>query len=223
LISIFKWLASLLPVSLQQRLKRRHYARQIRRNQFVSDEQEFQQLAHWVEPGNWILDVGANIGQYSARFSELVGPIGRVISFEPVPRTFELLAANMALLPTQNVTLINAAASDSFGTGGMEIPKFDTGLDNYYMASLQPSASDISVLLLPIDNLQIPERIALAKIDVEGHELSALRGMENIVRRDTPTLIVEGYVDEVATYLAELGYGFETFEGSSNRVYRYAD
>jgi FkbM family methyltransferase len=218
-ISILKRLISYLPISFQQKLKRGHFSRQISNGTFESNESEFQRLEDWVNSGNWVLDVGANVGQYTAKFSKLIGPTGRVIAFEPVPRTFELLAANTAQLPIQNVTLINAAASDSVHIAGITIPKFDTGLDNYYMANLTKEPTELSVMCLPIDTLNIPEHITLIKIDVEGHEISALKGMEQLLRRDKPVLIVEGYIDEVAAYLSTLGYSFETDDGSSNRVY----
>lgn len=219
MIEILKRLISYLPISFQQKLKRSHFSRQIRNGTFKSDESEFKRLEDWVCSGNWVLDIGANVGQYTAKFSKLVGPAGRVIAFEPVPRTFELLAANMAQLPAQNATLINAAVSDSMRIAGITIPKFNAGLDNYYMANLTKEPTELSVLCLPVDSLNIPERITLIKVDVEGHEISALKGMEKLLRRDKPVLIVEGYIDEVAAYLSTLGYSFETDEGSSNRVY----
>jgi FkbM family methyltransferase len=222
MINTFKRVASLLPVSIQQQLKRSHFARQIRNGTFESNESEFKRLEEWVKPGDWVLDIGANIGQYTARLSQLVGLAGRVIALEPVPNTFELLSANTARLPDQNITLINAAASDSIYIAGISIPKFDSGLDNYYMAALTKEPTELSVLCMPVDSLNIPEPVILAKIDAEGHELSVLRGMEQLIRRNRPVLIVEGYVDEVAAYLGSLGYSYETDEGSSNRVYRYS-
>jgi ubiquinone/menaquinone biosynthesis C-methylase UbiE len=88
-----KKLAARLPLRWQQELKRRYFANQIRKHSFRAPEPEFEMLSPMVSAGDWVLDVGANIGQYTLRLSELVGESGRVISFEPVPETFELLAA----------------------------------------------------------------------------------------------------------------------------------
>ena len=63
------------------------------------------------------------------------------------------------------------------------------------------------MVAIPIDSLQFPSRISLAKIDVEGHELAALKGMQNLVKRDHPVLIVEGQAEPVSEYLRALGYG----------------
>ena len=219
MIKLIQRIASHLPTTTQQELKRLHFSRQIRRGNFKTKESEFARLAEWVQPGDWVLDIGANVGQYTARFSEIVGPEGRVIAFEPVPHTFELLAANAVKFPVQNISLFNTAASDSARISGISIPKIDSGLDNFYRANLSTDATNLSVLCLPIDSLRIPRRIVLAKLDVEGHELSALKGMKELIKRDKPVLIVEGHIDAVANYLTTFGYSFETDEGSANRVY----
>ena len=218
-MTLLKRAASHLPSRFQQELKRLHFGNQIRKGNFQTDEAEYGRLGQWVKPGDWVLDVGANVGHYSRKLSELVGRKGRVFSFEPVPQTFEILAANMACCPVSNVTLLNVAASDGMGTVGMSIPSFDTGLQNFYMATVTEDSSSLSVVAIPIDSLRFPSRITLAKIDVEGHELSALRGMENLLKRDHPLLIVEGQAAPVRDYLGWLGYGFEEAPGSPNRVF----
>lgn len=218
---ILKQLASRLPIRCQQELKRLHFGRQVRQGTFLSDENEFGMLDGWASRGAWVLDIGANVGHYVSRLSEIVGVTGRVLAFEPVPQTFEILAANVALFPLKNVTLLNVAVSETTTVLRMTIPKFDTGINNYYMATVTNEPAELSVLCLPIDSLRIPKCVKLAKIDVEGHELSVLKGMEQLLMRDHPTLIVEGDSDEVAAYLEAFGYSFEKNEGSPNRVFRH--
>ena len=217
--TLLKRASSRLPLRLQQEVKRLHFGRQIRKGTFDTDEAEYLKLGQWVKPGDWVLDVGANVGHYSSKLSELVGHNGRVFSFEPVPQTFEILAANMACCPICNVTLFNVAVSDAMGTVGMSIPKFNTGLQNYYQASVTAESAGLSVMAMPIDSLRFPSPISLIKIDVEGHELSALRGMENLLKRDQPVLIVEGQAEPVREYLRSLGYRFSETPGSPNRVF----
>ena len=55
---------------------------------------------------------------------------------EPVPETFALVLANVLLFRHSNVTLLNIAASDRSGIADMQIPPFETGLNNYYQAKL---------------------------------------------------------------------------------------
>jgi FkbM family methyltransferase len=221
--TILKKAAAGLPLRYQQELKRLHFARMIRKGTFTSAEAhdtEFDRLREWVSPGDWVVDVGANLGNYSARMSELVGDRGRVFSFEPVPETFELLTANMARLPLRNLTLLNLAASDERAVRGMAVPRMSDGAENRYMAHLTEDLdAGLAVACLPVDALDLPRRVSLIKIDVEGHELAALRGMRRLLERDRPVLIVEGRSDDVAAFLAAIGYRFEQTNFSPNRVF----
>lgn len=208
--------AQRLPAAWRQELKRHYYAWQIRRGRFRTAEQEYVLLDQLVRPGDWVLDVGANVGHYTARLSQLVGPTGRVLAFEPVPSTFRLLAENARHFRHANVTLLNAAASDEPMITGMTVPD---GALGPYLAHLVPNAA-LKVLCLSIDGLHLPQRVALAKIDAEGHELAVLRGMAAILDRDRPTLIVEVSSAATSAYLMARGYTPETRPGSANCVFR---
>lgn len=220
-MSSLKRIAASLPLRHQQELKRLHFARQIRAGTFVTDEPEFGRLHEWIRPGDWTLDIGANVGHYTSRLSQLVGPQGRVFALEPMPPTFELLVANAARFPNQNVTLLNVAASSAFGVVGMSVSRrFDSGLDNYYMARITSDPDATSVACIDVDSLlHLAGRLKLAKLDVEGHELETLRGMRRVLTESRPVLIVEGSSAAVADYLAAFGYQFTSEEGSPNRVF----
>lgn len=220
MINNLKRLASCLPIKCQQELKRIRFGQQIRKGIFKSNEREFDRLNEWAASGDWVLDIGANVGHYSLRLSKIVGFTGRVIAFEPVPQTFELLSANMAHSSYQNITLLNVAVSEVTGLAGMNIPKCkDTGLDNYYQACLAKDKAGLSVLCITIDSLGIPKPVKLVKIDVEGDEISVLKGMRNLIERDHPIFIIEGRSDELVSYLESFGYSFEEAEDSPNRVF----
>ena len=216
---LLKNLSSRLPLRMQQKLKRLYFVYQLRNDRFITSEPEFQHLQDWVKMGDWVIDVGANVGHYTARLSSLVGPAGRVIACEPVPETFELLVSIMAAAGSHNISLLNVAASANVGVSGISLPRFNTGLTNYYMASLTQVGGEFSVLTIPLDVLAPPKRVSLVKIDVEGHELQALHGMRTLLARDRPRLVVEGRANDVASFLMELGYQFHELEGSPNRVF----
>ena len=217
--NLMKRLASKLPAGWQGELKRIQCSHQIKRGRFLTNEKEFEMLGEWVSDGDWVLDIGANIGHYSCKLSEIVGIQGRVIAFEPVPETFGLLSSNVLQFSLQNVSLLNLAASDFTEIVGMHIPKFNTGLDNYYMAHLTSEVSDRRILCASVDALDLPHRISLAKIDAEGHELQVLKGMKKLLERDRPTLIVEDNSPDVVGFLSEFGYRSRTIESSSNRIF----
>src|SRR5690348_10429050 len=71
---LLKRVAARFPTSMQHELRRHYYAWQIRRGRFRTHEREFEMLAEFVGPGDWVADVGANVGHYTARLSGLVGP-----------------------------------------------------------------------------------------------------------------------------------------------------
>jgi FkbM family methyltransferase len=126
----------------------------------------------------------------------------------------------MARLPLRNFSLFNAAASDGTAVRGMDVPLMEDGAQNRYMAHLTEDASgEFAVMCLPVDALALPHRVSLVKVDVEGHELAALKGMRRLLERDHPVLVVEGRADDVAQYLATMGYAFEQQGRSPNRVF----
>jgi FkbM family methyltransferase len=214
--SILKRIAARMPEWVQHELRRVFFNVQIRGRRFATDEKEYALLHRFLGPGDWALDIGANVGHYTLRLSELVGPTGRVVAFEPVPNTFALLAANVRLAAYQNVSLLNLAASDSTRSVSIEIPQFADGLTNYYMAHLSDRPSALAILTLPVDALGLTQRIKLVKIDVEGHELAVLRGMHALIERDQPVLIVETASGETTDLLHAAGYVTERLPGSSN-------
>ena len=220
-MQIFKQFVSKLPNRWQIELKRLHYARQIKKNCFVTDEPEYKILHRLINPGDWVIDVGANVGHYTKKFSELVGPQGRVIALEPIPITFSLLSANTLMFTYPNVTLINAAASNESGVVYMSIPKAPTGLIDYYQAHISSDVENtLMVFAISLDSLNIDHPIALVKIDVEGHEASVLAGMRNLIEAWHPVLIVETGSQEVISHLKELGYSAERLKNSPNVLFK---
>lgn len=216
---VIKWLAAKLPRSIQQELKRGLFRWHIWNGTFVTGEAEFNRLQDWVKEGDWVVDVGANVGHYTLRLANIVGNEGRVLAFEPIPWTFELLACNVAALGLNCVTLINAALSDKTSIGLMTVPKFTNGLDNFYEAKLGAQSSGSPVMCLTLDGFQIDQPIKLVKIDAEGHEASALQGMIRMIGRDKPILIVEGIAPEVLEILKPFGYEHRMLPGSPNTVF----
>src|SRR5262245_13382224 len=65
--------------------------------------------------GDWVIDVGANIGYYTLLFAQKVGQRGRVFAFEPDPENFELLEHNVRQNGYDNVVLVNKAVAEKTG------------------------------------------------------------------------------------------------------------
>ena len=216
---LLKRLASRLPFSARQALRAWKYGLQAASGRFQSDEPEFLELADLVQMGDWVLDVGANVGQYTLRLSELVGREGRVIAFEPIVETAEILAAMARRARYRNVTLFNIAVSERAGLLHFRVPSGAAGLPNYFQARVKRDG-DRAIPCFALDELPFPHRIALVKVDVEEHEVSVIRGMRNLIARDHPILIIEGHEGIYPEFLAGQGYLMQPkTSGSCNMVF----
>jgi FkbM family methyltransferase len=133
--------------------------------------------------------------------------------------SFALLAANVRATGLRNVTLFNVALSSAAGVFSMTVPAYeDSALDNYYRAHIS-DVGEHPVVCLPLDSIVIPKPVRLVKIDAEGHDLQVLRGMEALIRKDRPILIVEGWLDgPAASYLQQRGYSVSRVAASPNIV-----
>ena len=172
----------------------------------------FSQLA---KRSRLFVDVGANTGHYSL-CACAINPDIRVIAFEPVPRVYERLQANIELNCWQNRCVCkNVAVSNDSGATKFHVPYSD--LPTSGSLSLRGHhdipGEIVEVPVTTIDSvLAEGERPDLVKIDVEGFEDKVLEGMVNTLRSSKPALIVEcnpdGPYRSVETILTDFGYRF---------------
>ena len=137
--------------------------------------------------GRNVIDAGANLGLHSIALAKMARGGEKVFAFEPHPEIFPLTRYNCSDYP--NIECINKAASDAEKV--LYMPSILSAY-NAGGAVVQADRGDCmhTVQSVTIDSLELPN-IGLMKIDVEGHEMSCIRGAVNTIRRDRPTLIVE--------------------------------
>ena len=154
-----------------------------------------------AQPGDTILDIGANIGYFALLASRCVGPSGKVHAFEPVPSTRQHLLCNIRLNEASNIVVHEEAVSEAMG----ELEFWEGPADHRGTSSFRPLQNASGILKVRTDRLDhlLPaeERVALAKIDVEGAECRVLKGMRNCLERDKPDLVIE----VTDSYLRTLG------------------
>jgi FkbM family methyltransferase len=170
-----------------------------------------------VDPGDLIVDVGANVGYMTSLAAVRAGTSGRVMAFEPHPVVFELLTANIARWNGAAVARVEPhqlALSDHAGTAQLNAGHSfhaNMGLSSLQDAS-EASSDDVlvPVELKRLDEVIGDERIGLMKIDVEGHEPGVLRGSQRLLEsgliRD---LIFEDhhpYPDDSTRLVEDAGY-----------------
>jgi FkbM family methyltransferase len=204
-----------LPDSLLAHLKRRHYE-SVLRNFDENQEPDLTVVRHLVPSGATAVDLGANIGVYTKVLSSLAGADGRVISVEPIPPTFRILVRNCRALRMANVELVNAAVSDRRRELVMEVPDYDSGGENFYMAKVVGQEPEprraarrrrFPVQARPLDDIVSGvERLAFVKCDVEGYELQCLAGAGTVLARQQAAWLVEvaGDPDRAGSSAAEV-------------------
>ncbi len=139
------------------------------------------------------LDAGANIGNHSLHIAQHLKN-GTVIAFEPSPKTFEQFNGNIALNNFRNIIAVQKALSDKNEKVTLFLSEAENIGSTGLSASDEFSGETVTVNTITGDEwLQqnFKNRIAGIKIDVEGHELEALEGLQNTIERDKPFLMIE--------------------------------
>jgi FkbM family methyltransferase len=194
---------------------------------------EFAFLAERLRPGMTFVDAGANEGLYTLFGARRVGPQGRVLSVEPSTREFERLKSNVAANRLGNVLLVRAALSDRVGTAMLQVAENRHSGQNtlgsfaYAIQLYEQSETDV----IPLDVLckrHGIDRIDVLKMDVEGAELSILRGATSMLRRHPPIILFELFnrslhqqqasTQEVVDLLLALDYKLYVFDEATARL-----
>ena len=130
------------------------------------------------EPDSLFVDVGANIGYYSLLARQRQGNLGEVISFEPVPDIYEKLLGNLEGL---GVKTYQYAVSNESGSAQINIPKGSDSNDG--ISTLQHCVNAIDSFKVQTVSLDkfLDKSIFILKIDIEGHEFSALSGASSLL------------------------------------------
>lgn len=132
-----------------------------------------------MQKGDVVWDVGANVGYYTKRFVETVGPDGYVVAFEPFPATAERLRAGMQAMPNYSLQTLALGAED--GEVLMQAGGDDLRATSRIMADPEHG---VAIRIATGDGLlglnEVPAPTVI-KIDTEGFELDVLRGMVGLI------------------------------------------
>ncbi len=150
-----------------------------------------------------VLDVGANVGSHSINFARVADT---VYAFEPQPRTFYNLCANLLLNLVYNVLPLNIALGSY--DGQTNVANLDPTQPNTPMG-VQVGNGAQQIPMRTIDTLEISP-VHFIKIDVEGHELEVLKGAVETLDRENPIVFVEihekGLIQPIIDLMEGHGY-----------------
>lgn len=175
------------------------------RNHGVVETAQWQLIRHLVERSRgegeaMVVDLGAHVGTFSLALSALGA---RVLAVEPSPRGAGLVRAAAARNRFERLEVVAAAISDRVG----RLQFCDDGPFGRRLAAGPDRSTEPRTIEVPgttLDQL-LEERgwpeVSLVKIDIEGSELAALRGMRSLLSSEAgPPIVLEHNADALAAY-----------------------
>jgi FkbM family methyltransferase len=178
-----------------------------------------QVLAEHLRPGMVFYDLGANIGLFSLVAARIVGPTGKVFSFEPDPEVAARLRSNIVRNGFSNVTVVEAGLWSS--SGKVSFVKADASSPDHGTGRF---VSAENVAGVPTRCVSLDDFVASApppdviKCDVEGAEVEALKGAAKLLEEHHPWLLCEIHSESndkgSRSILSRLGYTVESVDSN---------
>lgn len=147
-------------------------------------------LRNILRHGEWVLDVGANVGHISLLLADRVGP-SHIMAFEPSPTAFKRLTENWRTNGWDTGLLVQAAVGDRTGWTYVDDTACPTTTNRVH--DVAPPGRTVKVPLVRLDDFRERlqgRRVGLLKIDVEGLEPSVFAGACQLLRDDRPRVIM---------------------------------
>ncbi|WP_329167003.1 FkbM family methyltransferase [Streptomyces sp. NBC_01387] len=148
-----------------------------------------------LHPGDTFIDVGAHRGAFTLLASRAVGPHGRVVAIEPSPQFHDDLTAAATANHRTNIRAVRSAASDTHGTLTLYL---EDPANLGHTTAVRPRCvhTAFEAPTAPLADLVSQTELAttrIIKIDVEGAEAAAIRGLLPALPhlRDDAELVVE--------------------------------
>ena len=146
-------------------------------------------LGERLRPGMTMLDGGAHVGYFTCQAARLVGPRGLVLAFEPAPRNFAILQANVWRNGFTNVVCFPWALGATPAHAELALSSTNTGDHRLHGGDARGGRELVRVAALD-DVLAIRPPVDVVKLDVQGSEELALRGMAALLAASPRVLVL---------------------------------
>lgn len=155
-------------------------------------------LEETIRFGDIVIDGGAHIGLHALRVARLVGPTGKVIAVEPDPDNARLLTENLARYGYTNVEVQVCALGDHTGTALLYRSPERTSDHRLMQPRTEPARAALPVRVVTLDDLcrYLPAPVRLVKLDIQGSEPAAVRGMTALLKRSPSMELITEYWPE---------------------------
>lgn len=187
----------------------------------VYELEETELVKTFVRPGMTVFDIGANLGYYTLLFSVLVGNRGHVVAFEPAPANHLLLLRNVEANSAANVMVLKSAVAAEEGEVTLTLSSDNYGGHNIGEFDDLTHGESVTVACTTVDATaaQLDVRPDFIKMDIEGAEVRALRGMRKTLTENEHVLLMcefnpqalkncDATPEEFVRYLEGMGFRF---------------
>ena len=144
-------------------------------------------------PGDCVLDIGANVGDWALPMALAVGPQGKVLAFEPVPYLVQALVKTARINRHDWVEVFELALGSTDGTAEFSVERANSGGSR--LGRMAGDFSPITVRTARLDSVLASRsditRVDFIKVDVEGFEEQVLQGARETLARFRPALLFE--------------------------------
>ena len=184
--------------------------------QIISDDKinintfkfRYDKFSEIIPEGSIVLDIGAHVGGFSLIFGSCVGKKGKVLAFEPNPKTFESLKFKAENNPLLNIIPYNYACTKEKGKFifNYSDPLFNTSMNGGFFDSLelgneikqfhshQVEVEGINILdFLNENHSNELNKIKFIKTDTEGFDKEVLKTLAPLIKKNKPVLMVEAF------------------------------
>lgn len=171
------------------------------------------------------IDIGALWGGYSVLLKKFSN---NLVIFEPNVNNYNFLVKSFK--GNKNIEIINAAVSDKSDSATLKIPENNPGnatIESENKFDDKNKVREYKVTTKKIDDSNI-KNVGFIKIDIEGHEYSAVKGMAELIKNQRPNLLIEieerhnaGSIERVSSFFKSLEY--DIFFIAGNFIYPFSD
>ena len=176
-------------------------------------------LLRYLRAEDSFLDIGANIGVYTLLAASKIHS-GSIYSFEVLPKNYERLQENLKLNQFEQVKTYKVAVSDCTGTIALNLAEGDS------MPFITQTATE-KTITVPTDTLnnllqnQPLTNLTLAKMDIEGAEILALKGANSLLKKQRPHVWILEINDTVSHFGHQKQDLVDFLYGYGYKLYRY--
>ena len=163
-------------------------------------------LENNIKQGATCYDIGGHVGYISLIMGKLAGKSGKVFTFEPRPINISFIERHISINHVKNVSLLKTGLSNYEGSAKFDL---DTGTGTGKISNNGTLEIKVQSLDKLYDDGQI-DGPSFIKMDIEGEEVKALKGAENLLKKYMPVLNISTHGQDIhkncIEFIKSLGY-----------------